>query len=391
MSLEVRPLASGDEGPLLDILERSFHIGPERWQLFLRRLGGDAMRVARRGRDVVGGFGWYRMGQYWGGKRVPMWGVAAVGVAPEQRERGIGASMMAAALEEARAAGVPLCALHPATVPPYRRVGYEQAGVYARLVLDAGEAVGAGEPELTITRLPLVERKSVEPIYQRWAAAHDGHLDRIGALWERIAEPWSGNRVDCYLFGPPRAPEGYIAFAQERDGWRYALEIKDWVALTPAAVRTAWSFLAGHRSLATQFRWHGLSHDSRAALLPEWNLQVAWQRVWMLRVVDVAAALGARGFSPYVSGELHLEVTDDVIAANTGRWVLRVADGAGTVERGGRGDVVLDIRGLAPLYSGYLSASRLARLGWLRAAEPRALALADALFAGPTPFLPDMF
>ena len=46
----------------------------------------------------------------------------------------------------------------------------------------------------------------------------------------------------------------------------------------------------------------------------------------MLRVVDVAAALSLRGYSPGVTGEVHFDVTaDEVLPENAGRWVLRVS------------------------------------------------------------------
>jgi predicted acetyltransferase len=50
----------------------------------------------------------------------------------------------------------------------------------------------------------------------------------------------------------------------------------------------------------------------------------------------------------------------------------------------------LDIRGLAPLYSGLFSAQQLASLGYLEGSE-EVLAIATPLFAGPCPWMPDFF
>ena len=77
--------------------------------------------------------------------------------------------------------------------------------------------------------------------------------------------------------------------------------------------------------------------------------------------------------------------------ANAGRWTLRVEEGRGRVERGGRGRIALDARGLAALYSGFHGADTLAAFGRLKASAPEDLATAVALFAGPTPWMPDMF
>jgi predicted acetyltransferase len=111
---------------------------------------------------------------------------------------------------------------------------------------------------------------------------------------------------------------------------------------------------------------------------------------WLLRVVDVRAALTGRGYPPGLETEVHLAVRDEVCPWNNGRFVLTVADGRGEVREGERSDVILDARGLAALYTGYLTPAALQQVG-LAAGEPRALAAAGLPFAGPAPWMPDMF
>src|SRR5262245_41049785 len=91
-------------------------------------LGVGNVRAVRVEGRVVAGLGLIWMGQWFGGVSVPMVGVTAVGVAPEQRGRGVGIGMLEAMLSEVRAAGVPLSALYPATQTFYQRAGYERAG-----------------------------------------------------------------------------------------------------------------------------------------------------------------------------------------------------------------------------------------------------------------------
>ena len=52
--------------------------------------------------------------------------------------------------------------------------------------------------------------------------------------------------------------------------------------------------------------------------------------MWMLRVVDVPAAIAARGFPPAVSVSVPLELSDQARPGNAGRWQLTVADGTGS-------------------------------------------------------------
>ena len=114
----------------------------------------------------------------------------------------------------------------------------------------------------------------------------------------------------------------------------------------------------------------------------------------MLRIVDVGAALAARGYPRGLSGEIHLDVCDDVIVSNNGRYVLEVADGKGHISTGGKGDLRIDERGLAALYSGFKTPSELIALGQLSVdsrAHGESLELARSVFASSESSMCDAF
>ncbi|NJM05350.1 hypothetical protein HC891_02635 [Candidatus Gracilibacteria bacterium] len=75
---------------------------------------------------------------------------------------------------------------------------------------------------------------------------------------------------------------------------------------------------------------------------------------------------------------------------NADNFILRVADGAASVERGGSGAISLHIRGLAALYSGHLDSHALRLLGLLEGPSADCARL-DTIFRGPAPWMPDMF
>jgi predicted acetyltransferase len=110
----------------------------------------------------------------------------------------------------------------------------------------------------------------------------------------------------------------------------------------------------------------------------------------MLRVVDVRAAFERRGWSPCVRGEIQLDLRDGLLRDNARRWVLEVDGGRAEVREGGSGALVLDPRGLAALYSGFLPAEELHAAG-LCDGSAADLARASALFAGPAPWGADFF
>jgi predicted acetyltransferase len=60
------------------------------------------------------------------------------------------------------------------------------------------------------------------------------------------------------------------------------------------------------------------------------------------------------------------------------------------VRAGGRGELRLDVRGLAPLFSGLVAPADLAVAGLVEG-PAAALDVAQRLFAGPEPWMPDFF
>jgi len=100
------------------------------------------------------------------------------------------------------------------------------------------------------------------------------------------------------------------------------------------------------------------------------------------------------GFAPPLPSEwIYRRVSlglSGLIPENTGKWVLRVANGSGTVEPGGRGELRIGERGLASLYSSFMAAESIALCG-MAAGDERTLAAATAIFGGPAPGMGDMF
>ncbi len=198
--------------------------------------------------------------------------------------------------------------------------------------------------------------------------------------------------LNAYLVERDGAPGGYVVYEQrqapgERDR---NLVVRDLVALTPEAARTVLAFLAGHRSTVDNIQWMGAPADPLLFHVPNQGYKVTWYEQWMLRVVDVRGALAVRGYPPALQAELSLEVRDDLLGWNAGRWTLTVSGGRGEVRPGGTGDIKLDIRGLAPLYSGYLSAEEMQSTGLVEG-TPDGLALTTLVFGGPSPWMADGF
>jgi predicted acetyltransferase len=295
---------------------------------------------------------------------------------------------------EMRVEGFAVSTLYPATQPVYRKAGYERAGAEYRVAVEA-KAMAGGDLKARLRPSSAADEPAIEECYRRRARLSNGNLDRSRFTWDRILRPLTESTSSWVVDGEAGI-EGHVCYVVREipsgSGASYKLWCPDVVALTPRAARRMVSFFADHRSTTGEIAWRGSPADPVLAVLREQHdvLVRIWD-VWMLRILDVAWALSSRGYPPVVAGEVHLDIArDEAVPENVGRFVLRVADGRGQVERGGHGTLRTDIRGLAAMYTGFHSAADL-RAGGFVEADDAALVAASAVFAGPQPWMADHF
>lgn len=384
-----QPRDEQEMATVADIVAQSFGMSLTDTVTLVQRAGVQGYRVLREGGKVTATLGFIRMGQWLGGRSVPMVGVGSVGVSPMHRGGGAATRLMQAALRETREAGVPLSVLYPATQPLYRRVGYELAGGRYEIRVKA-DALELGDRSLSLRAVEPSDEPALIACYNRFAPQRHGWLDRGPFLWSRVRAP-RGETAYGFLVEGASGVEGYL-YLVRRNVQPLVQEVglTDIVATTPAAARRLLRFLGDHRSLAQEVVWLGGPTDPLLMLLREQSYKVKLFMHWMARLVDVPAALEARGWAPGLSGALHLEVADDLFPENAGRFVLEVSDGAARVRKGGEGRMRLHVRALASLYTGFLTAEAL-RLSGALEADDASVRTASALFAGPPPAMSDMF
>ncbi|MEH2239042.1 GNAT family N-acetyltransferase [Nostoc sp.] len=372
-----------------NILEQCFISGLGGEEAYINLIGVENFRIIRKLEQVVGGLATLDMGQWWGGVRVPMTGIAAVGIAPEDRGSGAAIALMQHTLKELYARGVAISALYPEVQSLYRKVGYEQGGSWCIWEV-ATRNIQVREQPLPLEPVVSINHEVFHELYQQQARQTHGYLDRHPAIWERIIQPDEKETAYAYFIGTKDQPQGYIIFTQERTEDGKILWVKDWVLRTVAAAQTFWSFLANHRSQIHQVRWKSSAIDSLTLLLPEQTAKIKHTYRWLLRVIDVVKALEVRGYPSGIETELHLEIQDNLLTGNNGKFILSVANGRGEVTRGGKGELQLDIRELAPLYTSLFTPYHLQLTGKLDGTETAILA-ATQIFAGVSPWMADFF
>ena len=172
------------------ILAQTLSLPENFWSTIVKRVGPENLRVVRRDGRVVGGLTIYRTGQWFGGRCVPMAGIANVGAAPEQRALGAATHLMASTLKELYEDNVPLSALYASTQRLYRKVGYEQGGTRYSYQLPLS-SIGLAERSIPIHEVAITnhevfhdlarapcQTRQRQPGAQRRAVGADGDCPR---------------------------------------------------------------------------------------------------------------------------------------------------------------------------------------------------------------------
>ena len=349
------------------------------------------MRCARAGDEIVGGYICMPCGQFFGGRSVPALAVAGVVVSPAWRRRGVAGALMRDLVERAAAEHMALAPLHAATTRLYRRWGWEIGDQSLRIHVRS-DALSALRGEGHAVRRPPIAaaqalRASVLPSW-------DGPLDRPD-WWLDVEWPSGPDRPENHSYGWMEGDRltGFMRYLERRDWPWMELIVMELTVATPDALRGLLGFIGGHEAQAPDVVFARSSLRARNELLfllPDADKVVSVEAhiCWMQRIVDLEAAVRARGWPAHVAGRVELEVGDPV--RGTERVVLEVADGAGHVSPGGAGRVQLGIGALASWYSGTLRARDGVRIQLIDAPATD-VAVMDAMLGDREPWMPDYF
>jgi predicted acetyltransferase len=299
-----------------------------------------------------------------------------------------------------RSEGFVTSALYPATASLYRSLGWEFAGHWTRHAIAIERLRGVRRPERgRVRRAGVEDLEAIEQLRTLLAAEHDGAIDR--GDWVLPVYRRRFDMLHTYVaVDDAGAIEGALVYRHEPTGgvggYDYDLDIRELFAASADALGALLWVVASSSSVSRQAFVRGWPDDSPRWLVPELRPTVQMQMRWMLRLLDVPAALEARGGPPGMKARVALGVRDEMVADNDDEFVLSVEDGEARVTReaGTRTTraIALDIGALSSLYSGHTTCATLARMGRLRGGDPeREWATLDAIFAGRAPAMVDEF
>jgi predicted acetyltransferase len=397
--VEIRALRPSELEQAWELERDAFQPPESRREVFLRIADPAAFVGAFESGRLLAVAGAHAMGQYFGGRAVPMAALASVSVVPDRRGEGLARQVTAALLPILRGRGAAISTLYPATTSLYRGLGWELGGLFCWSKLAPGSLAALPAPARgSLRRAEPAELSALRACYDRVAACTPGFLARSDAWWQRLASIWQGRSLYAAL-GEGGGVDGYLVYAQQEGeyssvGGPRRILASELVAATRDAALALWRLLGGWSTQVSELVLLGAVDESLLFAAPEQALEPLAQIRWLTRIVDAPAAVAARGFSDALELELPLALRDPQLPHNDGAFVLRVGKGQGELARAARAPAdapSLEIGGFASLYTGFAQSARLDRAGLLTGGSPAQRAALDAAFAGAAPVCQDEF
>jgi predicted acetyltransferase len=377
----VRKAAKADLSLIVDAYRLAFAFDEERTRRYVEMTGLDCFRVLEKNGQSAAVWAVVPCGHWFGGRVVPAANIAHVAIQPEFRGGGFAAEILDLSCEDARRDGAILASLFASTRPVYRRAGFNLAGHEMIYEADTSELYKIRE-ELRSRRVLLEDARAVlEPIYRAVCSAEFGLLDRHDAHWNAHFNTTT-SVPSVFVFGEN---EGYAVLDTSSPGM---IEIRDWAAINGATARQILKFVGTFSTVFERTRWHGAPQDALVFAMPDKGWRLVHQEEFLIRVLDPASALTARG---YVCSDAELTLV--VEGGDRVAHRISIRDGRATCAPRAIDDkrvLAVQASHFASLYSGFRSASFLRRAG-VADGNPEAVALADKVFAGPSPWVAEHF
>ncbi len=418
----IRPIEESELDGFLTVDEHAFHGSPisdgDR-RLVLERFEFDRSLAAFDGPAQVGVTACFSFQlSVPGGDVLPAAGVTFVSVLPTHRRRGILNSLMRQQLADVRDRGEPLAVLWASESVIYSRYGYGRASWSYNFTLKRGEgtltraAAAAASPERSGVRLRLAEPQAVLPelakVYDAVLPSRAGFFARSDGWWRRLTYDPPEHRggsgpLRCLLAEDDHGPRGYALYSAN-DTWsdflpENVLTVREMMTTDPAASGALYADLLS-RDLTTEFRVRTRPVDDPLLYQladPRRTRPSMVDGLWV-RLIDVPRALAGRRYASPV--DVVIEVRDELLPANAGRWRLTTArDGdtgqglaASCEPATGAADLALDVTDLGAAYLGGTRLGALAGADLVTELRPGAVrALSAALAWDPAPWCPMVF
>jgi predicted acetyltransferase len=383
-----------DWDEFFDMLSTAFNEEGDEEAAEAERFAYEAHRclVARRDGKPIGTAGIFTRRLRVPGAIVPAGHVTYVSVAPTARRQGVLTRLMHRQFQDMATIGESIAVLWASEGRIYQRFGYGLAAHRLRLQIAARDITMTSGPN-TRGRLrdgsPADFREALVKIYEQALFERTGWSERASRHWNfRLSDPASWRRgatkLRVIVHEGDDGPDGYAIYRVTSDwnetGPSGEVRVVELVAAKPDAYAAIWRFLLSI-DLTRKVVHHIAAVDEPLQFMVDEPRQLGAglsDALW-LRIIDLPAALTTRSYAAEV--DVVLEITDERIPANAGRWRLTASPtGTRCVATSDPADLACDIRVLGSAYLGGVSLTSYADAGQVTELRPGALAATSIAF-----------
>lgn len=318
------------------------------------------------------------------GETVKMVGVGGVVTDPVARRGGAIRAIFENDMPAWYDQGYVFSALYPFSYRFYGKFGYVWTKFGSEYCIPRGSLREDLRRADEIVRvLPDEDDQGMAEVYRKYTADKHFAVIRTDEMWKerRRGTPWA-NLKHAYVLRIGGVPVAYWIGRHERGDDGATLRMEDLAWTCPEGLEAVFAMIRGMNEIST-IRLTARSGFEPALLCDEaWDVSIAGESQGMVRVVNAERAL-ALLLTPPVQGQLTIEVKDEQIAANCGRYtvagdgcVLRVVRDEHAVP-----DLRCDISGLSVLIAGRHSFANAVICGAAEVLNPQAVNYAGMLFA----------
>lgn len=349
--------------------------------------------VATDGEDVVGTTRALTRDLSVPGAVVPAAHVTGVGVLPTHRRRGVMAELITRQLREVPEAIAVLWASEPGI---YGRFGYGAAAWGTSYEVDL-RRVGPPTVRIRPGELGVLTvdeaRKELPALLRRMQEQRPGVSGRSELGWQKHLDDKKDSRDGrtareiLVHRDEAGAIDGYALWRGklnwEAVGPANEVLLEELVALEPTAYKALWQYVLTLDLAATLgYGYAAIDEPLQQLVTTPTALNRRVNESLWVRITDVPHALEQRQYVGHV--DLVLDVTDDLIPANTGRFRLTADGGKATCTRtDDPADLRLSVTELGAAYLGGRMLAEFAATGRVTEQTPAAVTSATAAFAWP--------
>jgi predicted acetyltransferase len=294
------------------------------------------------------------------GHSVPMSGISGVGTLPEARKGGLVREIFKKLLPEAYERGVVFSNLTPFSHAFYRKFGYETACARNNITIPAREFSHL-RPKGSFTQIfPGDNTSALNEIHRSYIADINHGICRDhwpeNRAWKIFTknDPYSTG-IFLYLWRDDSGKaRGYIKYQDIQKDDEHIMSVQELAFTDPEALYSVLSIVSGLSAQFKKFQWLMPAFlDPSDFVCSVWDIE---QRIIprdMTRIINVKTAL-EKIRRPEGEGEFVIEVYDDIIGANSGRYLVEYnADGNNVSFTKKKPHLRCDMLALSQLVTGY--------------------------------------